>query len=136
MGAKGCVRQRSCGPEPELHSCARSRRTPTPALLVPCPEPGRASLCSRAGTRASPFFAERIKLVGSSCVIQGTQPRALCDLEGWDAEDGGREASKRGHICILMADSHCYKAKCNTTWSSSYPTIKNKAKKKKTLIFF
>ena len=80
MGAKGCVRRhcsRPCGLEPEQHSCARSMRTPTPPLLVPCPEPDRASLCARAGTRASSFFAERIKLVGSSCVTQGTQPRAL-----------------------------------------------------------
>ena len=42
----------------------------------------------------------------------------LCDhLEEWDRE-GGREGDARGrgygHICICIADSHCYAAETNT----------------------
>ena len=40
----------------------------------------------------------------------------LCDdLEGWDKECG-RDGPKGGHICVLIADSHCHKAEMNTTW--------------------
>ena len=39
----------------------------------------------------------------------------------------GREAQKRGNICIVMTDSCCM-AENNTILLSNYPPIKNKLK--------
>ena len=37
--------------------------------------------------------------------IHGAQIHAFCNnLEGWDGVGGGREAQKRGNICIPVAD--------------------------------
>ena len=42
---------------------------------------------------------------------------------------GGREASERGNICILIADSRWRTAETNTTLKNNYPTIKKKQRK-------
>ena len=39
----------------------------------------------------------------------------LCDdLEGWNGW-GGREDPEGGDMCMLRADSHCYRTEMNTT---------------------
>ena len=42
---------------------------------------------------------------------------------------GGREASERGNICILISDSRWHTAETNTTLKNNYPTIKKKQRK-------
>ena len=53
----------------------------------------------------------------------------LCDnLEGWDAEGGGREVQQGGDICVPVADSCGCMAETNTILESNYPLIKKKKK--------
>lgn len=47
----------------------------------------------------------------------GSEHRApvLCDeREGWGVEGSGKDAKGDGDMCILIADSSCYKAETNT----------------------
>ena len=45
-------------------------------------------------------------------------------LEGWDGEEGGREAQKGGDICVPTADPCLCLAEINTILYSKYPSIK------------
>ena len=54
--------------------------------------------------------------IHSFCIAQGAELRALWHLEGWDGEEGGREAQVGGDICIHIAASQCCTAETNMTW--------------------
>ena len=43
--------------------------------------------------------------MGIYCVSQGTQTRALYQLEGWDEERDGRKVQEGGDTCIAIDDT-------------------------------